>query len=164
METSQRSSGPASWWSTTSRASPIWSAWPCGTRASKREVAHNGVHAIGKAQSFRPDADRARHHAARHRRLRGGRAACGRPARASRSSSSPPGTPSRTRSRGLTVGGDDYVTKPFSLEEVVARLRAILRRSEGRSQRASTSVLAVGDLDPRRGHATRSCATGVPWS
>src|SRR5690625_2087429 len=30
---------------------------------------------------------------------------------------------------GLTAGGDDYVTKPFSLEEVVARIRAILRRS-----------------------------------
>ena len=30
---------------------------------------------------------------------------------------------------GLTVGGDDYVTKPFSLEEVVARIRAILRRT-----------------------------------
>jgi len=31
--------------------------------------------------------------------------------------------------RGLTMGGDDYVTKPFSLEELVARVRAILRRS-----------------------------------
>ena len=31
--------------------------------------------------------------------------------------------------RGLTSGGDDYVTKPFSLEELVARIRAILRRS-----------------------------------
>ena len=31
--------------------------------------------------------------------------------------------------RGLTVGGDDYVTKPFSLEELVARIRAILRRA-----------------------------------
>ena len=29
---------------------------------------------------------------------------------------------------GLTIGGDDYVTKPFSLEELVARLRALLRR------------------------------------
>ena len=29
---------------------------------------------------------------------------------------------------GLTVGGDDYVTKPFSLEEVIARIRAVLRR------------------------------------
>jgi two-component system OmpR family response regulator len=32
---------------------------------------------------------------------------------------------------GLTVGGDDYVTKPFSLEELVARIRAILRRTRG---------------------------------
>jgi two-component system OmpR family response regulator len=31
--------------------------------------------------------------------------------------------------RGLTIGGDDYVTKPFSLEELIARIRAILRRS-----------------------------------
>jgi two-component system OmpR family response regulator len=31
--------------------------------------------------------------------------------------------------RGLTLGGDDYVTKPFSLEELVARIRAVLRRS-----------------------------------
>jgi two-component system OmpR family response regulator len=31
--------------------------------------------------------------------------------------------------RGLTIGGDDYVTKPFSLEEVVARVRTVLRRS-----------------------------------
>ena len=30
--------------------------------------------------------------------------------------------------RGLTLGGDDYVTKPFSLEEVIARIRAVLRR------------------------------------
>src|SRR3954454_13153938 len=33
----------------------------------------------------------------------------------------------------LTVGGDDYVTKPFSLEEVVARIRAVLRRTGGGS-------------------------------
>ena len=33
------------------------------------------------------------------------------------------------RVAGLTAGGDDYVTKPFSLEEVVARLRGLLRRS-----------------------------------
>src|SRR3954454_19800314 len=31
--------------------------------------------------------------------------------------------------RGLTLGGDDYVTKPFSLEELVARIRSILRRA-----------------------------------
>src|SRR2546428_10016819 len=33
--------------------------------------------------------------------------------------------------RGLTIGGDDYVTKPFSLEELIARIRAVLRRSQG---------------------------------
>ena len=32
---------------------------------------------------------------------------------------------------GLTIGGDDYVTKPFSLEELVARVRAVLRRTQG---------------------------------
>ena len=37
--------------------------------------------------------------------------------------------------RGLTVGGDDYVTKPFSLEELVARVRAILRRTGARRAR-----------------------------
>jgi two-component system OmpR family response regulator len=49
------------------------------------------------------------------------------------------------RVAGLTAGGDDYVTKPFSLEEVVARLRGMMRRAGARRQDAS-SVLAVGDL------------------
>jgi two-component system OmpR family response regulator len=49
------------------------------------------------------------------------------------------------RVAGLTAGGDDYVTKPFSLEEVVARLRALLRRT-GVSEGKSTSRLVVGDL------------------
>ena len=49
------------------------------------------------------------------------------------------------RVAGLTAGGDDYVTKPFSLEEVVARLRALMRRS-GAQQTATASLLVVGDL------------------
>lgn len=49
------------------------------------------------------------------------------------------------RVAGLTAGGDDYVTKPFSLEEVVARLRALMRRA-GARQAESASVLTVGDL------------------
>ena len=49
------------------------------------------------------------------------------------------------RVAGLTAGGDDYVTKPFSLEEVVARLRALLRRS-GATTAREESVLRVGDL------------------
>lgn len=48
------------------------------------------------------------------------------------------------RVAGLTAGGDDYVTKPFSLEEVVARLRALLRRS-GATEEVE-HVLTVGDL------------------
>ncbi|WP_236668008.1 MULTISPECIES: response regulator transcription factor [unclassified Nonomuraea] len=38
--------------------------------------------------------------------------------------------------RGLTIGGDDYVTKPFSLEEVIARIHAVLRRTSGEPQSA----------------------------
>ena len=49
------------------------------------------------------------------------------------------------RIQGLTAGGDDYVTKPFSLEEVIARLRALLRRS-GATTARSESQLVVGDL------------------
>ncbi len=49
------------------------------------------------------------------------------------------------RVAGLTAGGDDYVTKPFSLEEVVARLRALMRRTVVASDDA-TSLLVVGDL------------------
>lgn len=49
--------------------------------------------------------------------------------------------------RGLTVGGDDYVTKPFSLDEVLARIRALLRRSgHGRGGRSETA-LRVADLE-----------------
>ena len=46
---------------------------------------------------------------------------------------------------GLGAGGDDYVTKPFSLEEVVARLRALLRRSGAGAERED-HILSVGDL------------------
>jgi two-component system OmpR family response regulator len=49
------------------------------------------------------------------------------------------------RVAGLTAGGDDYVTKPFSLEEVVARLRGLVRRG-GALMTASNAELAVGDL------------------
>jgi len=49
------------------------------------------------------------------------------------------------RIAGLTAGGDDYVTKPFSLEEVVLRLRALLRRT-GVTTEDSGAQLVVGDL------------------
>jgi two-component system, OmpR family, response regulator len=49
------------------------------------------------------------------------------------------------RVAGITAGGDDYVTKPFSLEEVLARLRGLLRRAN-LSRAHAEGLLAVGDL------------------
>ena len=46
--------------------------------------------------------------------------------------------------RGLTIGGDDYVTKPFSVAELVARVQAVLRRS---GQGESSHQLVLGDLE-----------------
>ena len=48
--------------------------------------------------------------------------------------------------QGLTVGGDDYVTKPFSLEEVVARIRAVLRRTRGGFEE-DDAILRFHDLE-----------------
>jgi len=47
--------------------------------------------------------------------------------------------------RGLTIGGDDYMTKPFSLEELVARIRAVLRRTQ--RTEATSERLAFADLE-----------------
>lgn len=47
--------------------------------------------------------------------------------------------------QGLTLGGDDYITKPFSLEEVVARIRAVLRRTQPLDDEAS--IIRYHDLE-----------------
>jgi two-component system, OmpR family, response regulator len=49
--------------------------------------------------------------------------------------------------RGLSIGGDDYVTKPFSLEELIARVRTILRRTGLREDDSSKLVFADLELD-----------------
>jgi two-component system OmpR family response regulator len=49
--------------------------------------------------------------------------------------------------RGLTLGGDDYVTKPFSLEELIARVRAVLRRVAEGAGASSRLVFADLELD-----------------
>jgi len=49
--------------------------------------------------------------------------------------------------RGLTMGADDYVTKPFSLEELVARVRAILRRAAGEERASGRLTFADLELD-----------------
>jgi len=48
---------------------------------------------------------------------------------------------------GLTIGGDDYVTKPFSLEELVARVRAVLRRTSGGAEQSGRMQIADLELD-----------------
>jgi response regulator RpfG family c-di-GMP phosphodiesterase len=77
------------------------------------------------------------------------------------------------RIRGLTIGADDYVVKPFSLEELIARIRAVLRRTSGESQAPRALVYEDLELDEdsrevRRGGRlveltpTAHCATS--WS
>jgi two-component system OmpR family response regulator len=47
---------------------------------------------------------------------------------------------------GLTVGGDDYIAKPFSLDELVARVRAMVRRNHLAARREDSGVLRYADL------------------
>jgi two-component system OmpR family response regulator len=47
---------------------------------------------------------------------------------------------------GLTIGGDDYLTKPFSLDELVARVRAIVRRASGSGEQVASGRLQFADL------------------
>ena len=58
--------------------------------------------------------------------------------------------------RGLTVGGDDYVTKPFSVEEIVARVRAILRRTDGPAEERRLLRFADLELDEDSREVRRS--------
>ena len=70
--------------------------------------------------------------------------------------------------RGLTLGGDDYVTKPFSVEALVARVRAVLRRTArqpGADGQPIDAVLQVGDLELDEEHwVVRRAGTAVELS
>jgi DNA-binding response OmpR family regulator len=63
----------------------------------------------------------------------------------------------RDRIAGLELGADDYVVKPFSPQELVSRVRAVLRRTRGRAQEAAEQPQRFGDLeiDPRTRLVTR---------
>jgi len=65
--------------------------------------------------------------------------------------------------RGLTLGGDDYVTKPFSLEELTARIRAVLRRSALDQPESATLTFADLELD-EESHEVRRGGTLVALS
>jgi two-component system OmpR family response regulator len=58
--------------------------------------------------------------------------------------------------RGLTTGGDDYVTKPFSLEELVARIRSVLRRTGQAEPESSRLVFEDLELDDDRHEVLRA--------
>jgi DNA-binding response OmpR family regulator len=67
----------------------------------------------------------------------------------------------RDKVRGLDAGADDYMTKPFSMEELLARVRANLRRVRERAVLATDEPIEVGDLyiEPNE---LRVCVDGVP--
>jgi DNA-binding response OmpR family regulator len=69
----------------------------------------------------------------------------------------------RDKVRGLDAGADDYITKPFSMEELLARVRANLRRVRERVALESDVVLEIGDLmiEPAQ---FRASAAGAPLS
>jgi two-component system OmpR family response regulator len=66
---------------------------------------------------------------------------------------------------GLALGGDDYVTKPFSVEALVARVRAVLRRAsrttQGDQRDGDSEILRVGDVELDEGRWTVH-RSGVP--
>ncbi len=109
------------------------------------DIARSGIQALGKVQSFRPSLivldvmlpDIDGFEVAR--RLRADRSTVPILFLTARDSSV-------DKVRGLTIGGDDYVAKPFSVEELVARIRAILRRSEGATT-LDSNVLTFADLE-----------------
>jgi two-component system OmpR family response regulator len=69
------------------------------------------------------------------------------------------------RVTGLTIGGDDYVVKPFSLSEVVARIRAVLKRTGRAVQVPQRDVLTYADLElDDSAHEVRRGGVEIPLS
>lgn len=65
------------------------------------------------------------------------------------------------RIRGLETGGDDYITKPFNLQELLARIKGIFRRQEWVRESAAPKVLVVGDCRVDLNGMTVATPTGT---
>ena len=133
--------------STTSRRSPGSSATTSSTRASPSDRARDGTRRSTRARAERPDLVVLDLGLPELDGLDVTRDAAARLGRADHHAHRP-----RRRDRqlvGLELGADDYVTKPFSPRELVARVRAVLRRVDAARRRRS-ELIRAGDLDARR--------------
>ena len=71
----------------------------------------------------------------------------------------------RERVKGLELGADDYVVKPFSIAELLARIAAVLRRSPGRQRAAGATLNFPGwQLNPATRSTTQTDGTPIPLS
>ena len=104
--------------STTSRTSSTSSRWRCASRASRSRPPTPASEALAAAAALQAAADGPRRDAARHGGLRGRRAGWARARAAIPIIFLTARDATEDKVRGLTIGGDDYVTKPFTLEEL----------------------------------------------
>ena len=140
--------------STTSRTSSTSSRWPCATRASRSSRPAPAPQAISAVADFKPHLivldvmlpDMEGFDVAE--RLGAQRARVPIIFLTARDAT-------EDKIRGLTLGGDDYMTKPFSLEELVARIRTVLRRAGIAEPDSSRLVFEDLELDEDAHEVTR---------
>jgi len=65
---------------------------------------------------------------------------------------------------GLTLGGDDYITKPFSVEAMIARVRAVLRRTAGRDGSPRGGTSGAARMGGASGASRMGGASGMGWA
>ena len=136
-------------------APPRRSASTCAARGYEVDLAATGEEALELAARHHPDVVVLDLGLPGHRRHRGDRRACAAGARC-RSSCCRRATPRRDKVAALDAGADDYVTKPFGMDELLARLRAALRRRARRPRRSRWSRPTTSrSTSPRSGSSTR---------
>ena len=118
----------SSWWRTTP-PSPTWSPTTCAAPATRSLQEHNGRAGLQTALTQRRRSRAHGPHAAGIGRDGGQQRDRPAQARTSRSSCSPPAASARRCLEGFESGADDYITKPFDIEVLLARIQARLRRA-----------------------------------